>query len=203
MTTSEIQIQPMTAFDTDVRLQAAAVFVDGYYKELSFLSQDRAKLAEAWLIMMRPSVFYVAVMGGEIVGILACSDKNNRALNINRHIMREYFGFLKGTIAYHFMKDEFNKPVPYPADTAYIECVATAAKARRRGVSTALFRHVIAHAPHERFVLDVTDVNAGACHLYEKLGFTEMGRAREPFGRIKGFKERIYMEWKRETASRA
>lgn len=197
----DIQVKPMSACETDVRREAAAVFVDGYDKELSFLSGDRDKLAVAFAKMIHPEVFYVAELEGEIVGILACSDRRSRAFTIDRHLLREAFGFLKGSIAYSFMKDEFNKQVPYPEDTGYIECVATAAKARKKGVSTALFRFMIAHAPHERFVLDVADTNVIARRLYTKLGFSEVKRVPEPFGRIKGFRERIYMAWKRETAT--
>lgn len=198
MASCEIQVKPMAAFETDVRREAARVFVDGYYKELSFLSKDRDKLAEAWAGMMNPDVFYLALMEGEVVGILACSDRHGRALAMNAKILRDHFGFIKGSLSCFFMKDEFNTPVDYPEDTAYIECVATAEKARRKGVSTALFRHLLEHAPYRRYVLDVADTNTGAYRLYKKLGFAELYRLPESFAWIKGFKERIFMDWKRE-----
>lgn len=201
--TPDIQVKPMTAFDRDVRREAAAVFVDAFHKELSFLSPDREAIIAAFAEMFCPDVFHVAELYGEIAGILACSNREKQAIAYDPRILRRHFGW-KGRVSHLFMKNEFNKAARCPADTGYIECVATATNARRRGVSTALLRHVMEHAPYKRFVLDVTDVNTGAYALYKKLGFSEVEREPESFSRIKGFKERIYMEWRKApTKNRA
>src|SRR5690554_612839 len=131
-----LQVRPMSAYDSDVCREVAAVFVDGYYPELSFLSKDRTTLIDAFKSMICPDVFYVAELNQEIVGILACSNNRKRALTVTPSILRKSFGFWKGSLSYLFMNNEFNKKLPYPNDTGYIECVATSVKARGKGVST-------------------------------------------------------------------
>lgn len=191
----EIRVMPMRAFESDVHREAAAVFVDGYYPELSFLSKDRETLIDAFRKIICADVFYVATLDREIVGILACSDNRMRAMKIDPAIWRQAFGFVKGTISYAVMKGEFNRPLTYPDDTGYIECVATAVSARGKGVSTALFRHVLENARYRRYVLEVVDTNDTACRLYKKLGFAEIERKKERFSKLKGFHERIYMSF--------
>jgi ribosomal protein S18 acetylase RimI-like enzyme len=192
---AEIQVKPMGAFDSDVRREAAAVFVEGYQKELSFFTKDEERLIDAFGQMICPDVFYLAVLEGEIVGILACSNNWKRAFKIERAVLRKSFGYIKGSIAYRLMKDEFNKPVPYPDDTGYLECAATAVRARRRGVSTALFHYVMEHTPYRRYILEVADTNENANRLYRKPGFSEMERKKEPLSKVKGFQARVYMEY--------
>ena len=184
MQTYDIRVRPMEASESDM-FEATAVFVDGYYHELSILSIDRAQLIDTFKRMICPDVFYVAELDDEIVGILACSNNRKRAIAATPSILRKSFGFWKGSLAYLFMKNEFNKPLPYPSDTGYIECVATSVKARRKGVSTALFRYVMNQAPYRRYILEVVDTNVNACRLYEKLGFKELERKKKGWRRRK------------------
>ncbi|WP_152658231.1 GNAT family N-acetyltransferase [Oceanobacillus sp. CFH 90083] len=189
-----MEVKQMKDFDSDVRREAAEVFVDGYKKELGFFSKDRKNLVAAFQKMLNPKVLYLAMLNGEIVGILACSNNKARGLNIDRHTLKKHFGFVKGNLGYHFMKNDFNKKLPYEDGTGYIECVATSVKARGKGVSTALFQHVLQHASYRRFILEVVDTNKIAYHMYAKLGFSDMERKKERFSSFKGFKERIYMK---------
>ncbi|QQK80157.1 N-acetyltransferase [Salicibibacter cibi] len=190
----EISVRPMRELKHDVSREVAAVFVDGYEKDLAFLSNNREKLVEAFQKMISPDVFFIATLEDEIVGILACSNNKNRALTIDKTILRNSFGYVKGSMAYHFMKDEFNKKLSYQDETGYIECVATTVKARSKGVSTALMRYVLANENYYRYILEVVDTNEVAYRLYKKLGFTEFERKKERFSKMKGFKHRIYME---------
>lgn len=194
MNENQITVKSMKYHDRDVSREVASVFVDGYEEDMAFISKDREQLIEAFSKMICPDVFYFAELDGEIVGILACSNNKNRALTIDRKIMRNAFGFVKGSIAHHFMKDEFNVPLPYDDETGYVECVATTVKARGKGVSTSLMKYVLEHEDYKRYTLEVTDANEVAYRLYKKLGFTEYSTIKESFSKYKGFKYRIYME---------
>ncbi|GAB2548054.1 GNAT family N-acetyltransferase [Gracilibacillus alcaliphilus] len=191
---NKIEVKQMRDFDSDVSRKAAEVFVDGYKEELGFFSHDRENVVDAFQKMLNPEVFYLAMLNGEIVGILACSNNKARGLSIDRHTLKKHFGFVKGKLGYHFMKDDFNKRLPYEDDTGYIECVATSVQARGKGVSTALFQHVLHHTSYQRFILEVIDTNKIAYHMYAKLGFIDMERKKERFSFLKNFKERIYMK---------
>jgi ribosomal protein S18 acetylase RimI-like enzyme len=85
----------------------------------------------------------------------------------------------------------------YPADTGYIEFVAVAERARRQGIATQLVETVIAQTHYTDFELEVTDVNTPARDCYRKIGFVDVKQKKEKFGRIKGFRERIYMRYTR------
>ncbi|MFA1819820.1 GNAT family N-acetyltransferase [Virgibacillus oceani] len=194
MKSYDIQVMPMREAESDVSREVANVFVDGYEKDLAFLSNNRVKLIEAFQKMICPDVFFFATLEGEVVGILACSNNQKRGLTMDKTILRNSFGYVKGSIAYHFMKDEFNKKLSYQDDTGYIECVATTSKARGKGVSTSLMNYVLENEDYHRYTLEVVDTNEIAYRLYKKLGFTAFERKKESFSKMKGFKYRVYME---------
>jgi len=102
---------------------------------------------------------------------------------------------MKGSLVYLFMKDAFNKKLPYGDDTCYIECVATKMDARGKGVSTALMKNILKKTDYQRFILEVTDANEVARHIYKKLGFREYEKIKERFPKLKGFNYRIYMDY--------
>jgi len=194
MNNYEISVSPMKGFNRDISREVAAIFVEGYEKDLAFLSKNREKLIEAFQKMICSDVFYFATLEGEIVGILACSNNQKRALTIDQTILRNFFGYVKGSIAYHFMKDEFNYQLSYQDGTGYIESIATGVKARGKGVSTALMNYVLENEDYHRYILEVVDTNEAAYRLYKKLGFIEFERKKERFSKMKGFKHRIYMK---------
>src|SRR5574344_1312422 len=98
--TKNIKIYKMTDYIRDVRYEAADVFVEGYYKDLSFFTKDREKLRNAFKNTFCPEVFYLAEREGKIVGILACSNNRNRAMHIDKTNMKNYLGFFMGSLAY-------------------------------------------------------------------------------------------------------
>lgn len=93
------------------------------------------------------------------------------------------------------LNKEFNTPLDFTDETAYIECVATSEDARGKGVCTALFKHVMQELSYREYVLDVADTNMNAIRLYKKLGFEEFMRKLEKNAKLKGFTARIYMKW--------
>lgn len=197
MMNEDIVIRKMTEYDPDIRYEVSSVFVNGYYKDLSVFTKDRQKLIDAFKSVFCAEVYYLAEMNGVIVGILACCDNQHRALRIEKAAMKKNLGFVVGSIAYSFLKNILNKPLPYPDDTAYIESVATVEAARGKGIGTALLQHVMEELPFRRYVLEVVGTNENAYRLYKKLGFHEFRRTREKHPKIRGFQEKIYMEWSR------
>lgn len=197
MTDKGIHIKRMAEYDLDVRYEAADVFVDGYYKDLSFFTKDKEKLKAAFKNTFCPDVFYLAEMDGRIVGILACATNRQRALHLDKAIMKMGLGFAMGNLAYYLLNKEFNTPLTYPYDTTYIECVATSESARGKGVCTELFRYVMEELPYRQFILEVADTNDTAYRLYKKLGFSEFKRENEKHPKLRGLNQRIYMNWYR------
>lgn len=193
--TNNIHVCRMTDYNHDVSYEVANVFVDGYYKDLSFFTKDKEMLRNAFKSTFCPDVFYLAVMDGKIAGILACAHNRQRAMCIEKNNMKNHLGFVMGNLAYYLLKSEFNAPLTYPDNTAYIECVATSEAVRGKGVCTALLQHIMQELPYSEFILDVADTNQNAYRLYEKLGFSEFKRKQEKHPKLKGLNERIYMKW--------
>ncbi|NLK27638.1 MAG: GNAT family N-acetyltransferase [Clostridiales bacterium] len=190
-----IQIKRMADYDRDVCYEAANVFVEGYYKDLSFFTKDKEKLITTFMDAFCPDVFYLAELDGIIVGILACATNRQRAMHIDKTSMKKGLGFVMGNFAYSMLNKEFNTTLTYPDDTTYIECVATSEAARGKGVCTGLFRYVMKELPYRQFILEVADTNQTAYRLYNKLGFSEFERKKEKYSKLKGFNQRIYMNW--------
>lgn len=103
-----ITIRRMADYERDVREEVAEVFVDGYYNELSYFTEDRSTLKKAFRSLFSPEVFYVAEVQGVIVGILACSHHRQRAMPVELAPLQEAFGDKTGELAYNVMKNEFN-----------------------------------------------------------------------------------------------
>ncbi|MHA6630380.1 GNAT family N-acetyltransferase [Pseudonocardia sichuanensis] len=190
----------MDEYDRDVRDEVADVILDGFFAQLSFVTKDRSKLVTAFRDDIRADMFYVAELDGAIVGVLACSNNTGRALVANTVSFRRAMGLVRGTVAARVLAREFNAALPYDDDTGYVEWVATSEHARGRGVSTALFRHVMQHPRYRALVLEVVDVNDNARRLYAKLGFVEYDRKPARGVEKWTFKERIYMRWTKNAA---
>jgi ribosomal protein S18 acetylase RimI-like enzyme len=93
----------------------------------------------------------------------------------------------------------FNKfpkyPVPVDAKTASVEFVATSAVYRKRGVASAIMNYLFTLPEYDRYILEVADTNTNALALYEKMGYREAYRKKQPFGKYIGLNYLIYMTY--------
>ncbi|MDT0267925.1 GNAT family N-acetyltransferase [Streptomyces sp. DSM 44915] len=193
-----VTVRRMDEYDRDVRDEVTRVILDGYFSELSFFSRDRHGFAAALRDDLRADMFHVAEVDGAIVSVLACSDHTGRALVANRASFRRGLGHLRGTVAARLLAREFNAPQAGDAHTGYIEWVATSEHARGRGVSTALFRHVMRHTHHRTLTLEVVDSNHTARRLYARLGFVEYARRPAKVWERRMFQARLYLRWSKD-----
>lgn len=189
-----MQIIKMTDMKPGGRQQVAEIFVDAYYQELAPLEKNKDKLIRAFGHAFQEEVFFVALEEDQPIGILACSHDAQRALRLEASHLRKHLGFIKGSLAYSFMKKDFHKALSYPPGTGYIECVGTKKEARGKGAATQLMAHLLNTLPYESYVLEVIDTNQTARGLYEKLGFVEVERIPVKHPKRMGFKEKIYMK---------
>jgi ribosomal protein S18 acetylase RimI-like enzyme len=195
-----IEVRRMDEYDRDIRDEVTDVILDGFFSKLSFFTKDRRKLTTAFRDDVRTDMFYVAELDGVVVGVLACSNNTGRALVANKVSLRRGLGYVRGTVAARVLVRQFNSPLPYGDQTGYIEWVATSEHIRGKGVSTALFQHVMQHPRYQTLVLEVVDSNDNARRLYTKLGFVEYDREPAKGGEKWMFKERIYMRWSKDAA---
>lgn len=187
--------------NTDIRPQISKVFVDGFHQWLKFFSGDKEKLTRAFAHMFNLDVFYVAMHGGTVAGITACTDGVTKCVHLQIKPLREHLGFIMGTITHSILKKQFEEK-PYPFEitpgTGTIEFVATAEGHRGKGVGLAMISHIMVSEPYGEYVLEVADTNEVAVRLYERLGFVEFMRIKEPKSKVSGVNFLVYMKMVKE-----
>jgi 8-oxo-dGTP diphosphatase len=187
------------------RADIASVIVEAYRREFSALSRNMDKITAALTPAIEIGRFFVADRGGDrgadrdadVIGAIACTDHTGRAMRVRAADWRRHLGLVRGGVAARILAAQWMSRLDYPAETGYIEFVAVAERARRQGIATKLVEGVIAQTPYIDFELEVTDVNVPARDCYRKIGFVDVNRKKEKFGRFKGFHERIYMQYTR------
>jgi 8-oxo-dGTP diphosphatase len=177
------------------RAGIATVIAYAYRREFSTLTKDLDKVARALERAVDVDRFFVANRGGGVIGAIACTDRTGRAMRVRGVDFRRHLGIVRGELAARVLAPAFMSRLGYPPGTGYIEFVAVAERARRQGIATRLVEGVIAQTPYTEYVLEVTDVNTAARDCYRKIGFADIKSEKERFGRLKGFRERIYMRY--------
>lgn len=190
---SGMDIMRLDALPSGQRAEATAVLVGSFFHQLSALSKDEGRWRRAFDGALDPDRFWVALLGGEVVGVVGCSDDTSRSIHTTPRQLRGALGPLTGTIAGFVVRSELQSKLRFGEGVGYVECVATKASARRKGVATALLSRMMADAPYAAFVLEVVDTNPGAIRVYERLGFVEYERKKARNPKQMGFNERINM----------
>lgn len=180
------------------RNNIALCIAEGFEKDFSVLCKDNPKVAAAIAAGLNMENFYVADIKGNIAGVLAISDCNNRAARVESVSLKKKFGFFKGVIGAFVLKKEFEGRLGYPATTGYIEFVAVRKKYRQQGIATTLLQESMLLTNYREFVLDVIDINYNAIKCYTKIGFEEFKRVPEKHGKQKGFQAKIFMRYCRK-----
>lgn len=148
-----------------------------------------------------PKVFFAAIEADTVLGFAACTNNAVPSIKLVQHEFRRHLGFIKGTIAYRILKNEFeDKPYPFKmqAGMGAVEFVATASQYRGRGVATQIIQYIHENTPFKTYVLEVADTNTNAVQLYEKLGYQVFKRVPEPHHKRSGFNFYLYMQYKKQ-----
>lgn len=179
------------------RKDIALCISEAFEKDFSVLCKDIDTTAKAISSGIVIDKFYVAEVNNTIVGVLAISNCNGRAVITDSSSYKKYFGFIKGIIAKLVLKEEFESKLNYPITTGYIEFVSVKKDYRRKGIATTLIKESLKLSNYNDYVLDVTDINTSAINCYNNIGFVEFKRIKEKHSKQKGFNEKIYMKYKK------
>jgi ribosomal protein S18 acetylase RimI-like enzyme len=191
-----IEIKCASELGDNAKRKISEIFVNGFGEHLKYFTKDNTKLVEALEHMFVTDVFYVAIIDDEFAGIAACINGESSTVYLNKKELRKHLGFYKGTLAYIFLKPEFQKPPIKTGDKiASVEFVATASKFRGKGAATAIINHLFSLQHYNEYILEVADTNTNAVKLYEKLGFKEFTRIKEKHSKRSGVNFRVYMNY--------
>ena len=181
------------------RMEISKVIAYAFEKDFSSLINDMDKVSSVLESGINIKRFFVAETEKRIIGVIACSDCNSRAMTLSKKSLKKHLGFIRGILANLFMLPEFSAPLLYPNSAGYIEFVAVTKDARNRGVAGAMLKVVVEQTNYTEYILDVTDINAAAQACYIKFGFTEIKREKVKHEKQKGFSEKIYMRYSDST----
>ena len=179
----------------DIKPELSRVFVEGFYTWIRHFHKDKDKLVEAFTHIFDLKYFYVAIEDGEVAGMVACT-QGYAPISLQRKKFTDVLGFFRGNFAYFMLKRHMVRnayPFNLSRTTGSIEFVATAPQHRNKGIAHDLILYVMKENPYDSYVLEVADTNAGAVHLYEKLGFKEIKRMKAPNPKRSGVNNFLYM----------
>ena len=79
--------------------QIAFLLTNGFQSDFAILGKEKSKVLSAIEDGIQVDKFFVALLGGELVGVLALTDRLGRAITVDEKIYKKHFGFFKGIIA--------------------------------------------------------------------------------------------------------
>jgi ribosomal protein S18 acetylase RimI-like enzyme len=175
---SKLSIVKADKTDIDVRNQMSQIFAEGFSQWLGYFSKNKNTIANAFAHMFVLNQFYIALSNDKVAGMAACTDGKTLSIRLNKKELRKHLGFFKGSMAWIFLKKEFEAPYEnFPPNTGSIEFVGRASVFRGQGAATQIIQHIIENTPYNDYVIEeVADTNTPAMKLYEKLGFEEYKR---------------------------
>lgn len=161
--------------NVEVRVGMAQIFGEGFAQWLGFFSKDQSKIAETFAHMFVLDQFYIAVVGGEVASMVACTDCKTLSVRLDKKEFRKHLGLYKGIIAGIFLKKEFENHFSNPPlNTGSIEFVGTSSKFRGQGIALKIFDYIFENTSFAEYIIEeVADTNIAAMKLYQKIGFTE------------------------------
>lgn len=174
--TMNLHIRKATESD---RCSIAICIAEGFERDFSFFCKDTEKVVKALVTGIRTERFYIAEIGAEAVAVAGISDHTGRAVYTDYYALCKNFGWIKGIFAKLVLKPEFERTLPYPSDTGFIEFVAVRKSHRRQGIASVLLRESMRMAAYQEYILDVIAENTSAMKCYQKLGFREFKRSKK------------------------
>lgn len=173
-----LEIEARRAREED-RPDIARIIVRCFEEDFTGVTNDLAKLAKAMEGIIEIERFFVGLVGGGVVGVLACSDERGRAMSIHSTESLRHMDGFSGRIG------------AGNARPAYIEFVAVSEHARRMGVARRMISHAIDSTAYGEYLLYVSANNKAALNCYESFGFAELVRMPDEKNPSKG--DRVYM----------
>lgn len=156
--------------------QAVEIFVVSFYDPLSFISPKVEVIADILEHSFVPSHHYVALLDGNVVGVVSYSTADGRSHAFNREQLASQLGMIKGNVIYFRLRGVLGTPLALSETQCYIDSVATDTAFRGMGISKKLQRYVLEKLPYREFLLEVAESNFRALRMYEELGFAIVER---------------------------
>ena len=151
--------------------QAVEIFIASFYEPLSFISSNLDIIAEVLEHSFVPENHYVALLDGNVVGVVSISTAASRSHKFQREVLVSRLGFLRGNVAFFRLRGALERPLDLTDSQCYIDSVTTDTAFRGMGISTAMQQYLLSNLPYREFLLEVAEMNFKAIRMYEEFGF--------------------------------
>jgi len=174
-----MEIKSAKDVNGNIQEKISKLYVEAFGKDMDAISKSPEKLVKALSHMFVVDDFYVCIIDNEVVGMMACANKETYSIRHDKKVLIKELGLIKGLVANMILKKIFTKPRKYPIEidskTGSIENVVTNSNYRKKGIAMSLMEYIFTLNMCERYILEVLDTNENAIKLYKKLGFKEVG----------------------------
>ena len=182
----------------DPRPALSHLFVECFPAGVISISKDKDLLKAVFCHMFHLEQFFVALVNGRIVAMLACTKDGSPAIHLEKEPFTRNLGFLWGNLSFYRLKNRMvrseDSGLIINKNTGHIEFVATDPEYRRKGAARELIRHTLASGSFFTYALRVADTNQGALRLYQNMGFREVKREHAAKPKRTGVNYIIYMK---------
>ena len=151
--------------------QAVEIFLEGFGHMMTF-SKDKNKLKKLFFNILNPTLFKCYVEQGQVLGIMGLATNKVRTVKFDCDVCINLFGKMKGKILSKQMNAIFQAPVVKEDRDLYIDVLATAGKARGKGIATTLLKYAFDFKGFDNCYIEVFSNNENALRLYKKVGFS-------------------------------
>lgn len=166
----EYQIVEFGSLKDIQKEQAIDIMIEGFGHMMTF-TKNKEILKEIFRNGFHASLFLCYVEDENVLGIMGLGTNKVRPLKFKQDICISLLGKRKGTIISKQMNAIFQVPVVKGDKDLYIDILATAGDARRKGVATKLLSYAFEIQEYEVFYIEVFSKNENAVKLYKKIGF--------------------------------
>ena len=170
-----IQIIKANKIDKNINIQMSKLFVYSFFDIFSSYCSDKEKLIKAFKNIFDTGRFYIALLGEEIIGMVAVSDGSS-PIKFNRFRICRYLGIKNGKNMFEYLNDILVKrDYDFVIDEkcGMIEFLAVKEEYRDKKVGFTLVNHVIRDNNYIRYLSKIADNNFKAKGLFENIGFEE------------------------------
>ncbi|TDW26377.1 hypothetical protein EDD63_10192 [Breznakia blatticola] len=168
-------------------LFVADALVKAYQKQLPKI--DEKKLEKAIMCALQPQHVCIAENDGRVVGVLASTQGNKRALQLDRNEVIKWFGILRGPVIYKRLIRIFEKPL-CNKDTI---CLIDFVYGESDKVCHELIEYVLKQAYGEAYLAVIPDTDARIIRILKHSKFYEVSREEKYMKSQKRMNQYIYL----------
>ncbi|OCN05273.1 hypothetical protein A4S06_09200 [Erysipelotrichaceae bacterium MTC7] len=182
--TATITVRPGNSHDCEY---VATALVRAYQKQLPKL--DEAKLKKAIMCALQPKHVCIAENEGKVVGVLASTQGDTRALKLDRGELIKWFGIFRGPALYKKLVRIFEKQLCNKDTISLIDFV----QGESDKVCHELVEYVLAQAYGEAYLAVVPDTDARIIRILKNCKFYEVSREDKYMKSQKRMNQYIYL----------